>query len=156
MSGAFAEQMVERPLEVPTFSLADAKEMMKVTAKRRHLPPPDPRVYLLHFDQPFGLGKQFCRHYLGTAYDVYARVKKHSSGKSDSKFMRHVIAAGVKIVLARTWPGGRDLERRLKENGHFARLCPICQAQKYAERMARKHPGQIAFELVEEANPFDD
>ena len=31
------------------------------------------------------------------------------------------------FVIARTWNGGRDLERRLKNRKNSLRLCPICR-----------------------------
>jgi hypothetical protein len=51
--------------------------------------------------------------------------------------MEVITAAGIRFTLARTWPGTRTLERRLKNRGGHARLCPICQA---AERGGADNP----------------
>ena len=42
--------------------------------------------------------------------------------------MQVITQAGIPWVLARTWEGGRDLEKRLKARHSGVRLCPICQA----------------------------
>lgn len=79
-------------------------------------------VYLLHFDQPFG----HARHYLGWATDLEARFRHHRNG-TGANLLKHAGRAGVTWVLARTWEGDRNLERRLHNGGH-ARRCPICKA----------------------------
>jgi hypothetical protein len=40
--------------------------------------------------------------------------------------MRAVSEAGISWRLARTWPGGRDVERSLKRQHNSPRFCPIC------------------------------
>lgn len=81
-------------------------------------------IYLLHFDQPFG----HARHYLGWASNLDARLQHHSRG-TGANLLRHVRAAGIGWVLARTWEGqDRNRERSLKNQGGHGRLCPICRA----------------------------
>jgi hypothetical protein len=79
--------------------------------------------YLLHFDAPFG----HARHYLGWASpgNLAGRLAHHAAG-SGSNLLRHVAKAGIGWELTRTWPGDRNLERRLKNRGGHARLCPAC------------------------------
>lgn len=79
--------------------------------------------YLLHFDAPFG----HARHYLGWASpgNLHARLAHHG-GPSGANLMWHVAKAGIGWTLVRTWPGDRHLERRLKNRGGHARLCPEC------------------------------
>jgi hypothetical protein len=59
--------------------------------------------------------------------DLPARLKDHSCGRG-ARLMEVITAAGIGFALARTWPGTRALERRLKRRGGHARLCPICRA----------------------------
>jgi hypothetical protein len=59
--------------------------------------------------------------------DLPARLKDHSCGRG-ARLMEVITAAGIGFALARTWPGSRALERRLKRRGGHARLCPICRA----------------------------
>lgn len=39
--------------------------------------------------------------------------------------MRAVLEAGIAFKVVRTWPGGRDQERRMKVGGNSWR-CPVC------------------------------
>jgi len=79
-------------------------------------------VYLLHFDRPY----KHAAHYMGWALDVEVRVKQHRAGKG-AKLMRVIKDAGIGFELARTWPGDRKLEYRLKRQRQARKLCPICQ-----------------------------
>ena len=79
-------------------------------------------VYLLHFSRPF----KHARHYLGyTPGPVEARVAAHRRGQG-ARLCAVVVAAGLSFDVARTWAGGRSLERRLKALGGAARVCPVC------------------------------
>jgi predicted GIY-YIG superfamily endonuclease len=85
-------------------------------------------VYLLHFDRPY----RHAAHYLGIASDLEARIAAHRAGRG-ARLIEVITAAGIGFVIARTWNGGRDLERRLKNRKNSPQLCPICrQAQKEA------------------------
>jgi hypothetical protein len=94
-------------------------------------------VYLLHLERPY----KHARHYLGHATNLQARLAQHAAG-SGARLLQVVKAAGIKWVLARTWLGGREVERRLshrdplwgKRQKNSPRLCPICQAQVQAEK----------------------
>jgi hypothetical protein len=79
-------------------------------------------VYLLHFAEPFG----HARHYLGWAGpgNLRARLAHHAAG-TGANLLRHVAKAGIGWELARTWPGDRARERRLKCRG-ATRRCPLC------------------------------
>lgn len=89
-------------------------------------------VYLVCFSEPFG----HARHYLGWAGpgNLAARLYYHECG-TGSNLLRHVAKAGITWELARTWPGDRYLERRLKNRGGHARLCPSCRPE-LAARLA--------------------
>ena len=78
-------------------------------------------VYLLHFTERY----KHAGHYIGTAKDLTARIEQHRSGQG-ARLLQAVCNAGIDFVIARTWEGGRDLERRLKRWHNGAKLCPIC------------------------------
>lgn len=83
-------------------------------------------VYLVCLDQPFG----HARHYLGWASPGrLAQRQMHHRCGSGANLLRHVAAAGIGWELSRTWPGDRYLERRLKNRGGKARLCPRCRPE---------------------------
>lgn len=94
-------------------------------------------VYLLHFDRPLGNSgtvKGWAGHYVGTAADLAARLAQHSDPRRcDVKLLQACHAQGITWELARTWPGGRGQERRIKNGhgGHRGR-CPVCQEKKKA------------------------
>jgi len=44
--------------------------------------------------------------------------------------MAAVSRASIGWTLARTWKGGRDLERRLKNRHNSPKLCPICRGEQ--------------------------
>lgn len=78
-------------------------------------------AYLLHFSTPF----RHARHYLGFAHDLNARLADHATGHG-VRLTSVVRDAGIIWTLARTWQGGRSLERRLKNRKEAPMLCPIC------------------------------
>jgi predicted GIY-YIG superfamily endonuclease len=82
-------------------------------------------VYLIHFERSF----RHCRHYLGSAVDLDARLRHHRAG-TGSRLLRAVVAAGIKFEVVRTWDGGRQLERKLKNRKNAPRLCPICSRRE--------------------------
>lgn len=74
----------------------------------------------------------FCA-YLGWTTDLEQRLQAHAVGR-DARLMQVVRERGLTFVLARSWPGGRDLERRLKRRKEGPRLCPICAAARNEQR----------------------
>jgi len=91
-------------------------------------------VYLLHFDKPYvavqlpGRKLQWASHYLGWSEDLATRLAAHARGNGDcANLVRVAMAAGSTWQLARVWAGvDRRTERKLKNRGSRARLCPIC------------------------------
>jgi len=86
-------------------------------------------VYLIHFTRPLGNldnPRGQARHYLGYTHDLEARLEAHRTGNG-SAIMAAVAQRGIGWTLARTWEGGRDLERKLKGRHNSPQLCPICQ-----------------------------
>ena len=89
-------------------------------------------VYLLHFDQPIGDRSNphaQAQHYIGWARHLRQRLWRHRQGKG-ARIVAAVINRGMGFQLARTWPGGPPLEKKLKNYKGANRLCPICQDRK--------------------------
>jgi predicted GIY-YIG superfamily endonuclease len=83
-------------------------------------------VYLIHFDVAY----RHARHYVGWTADLLARLAAHREGRG-ARLMEVITAAGISWQLARTWPGGRDRERAIKNRHEAPRLCPICTPVPY-------------------------
>jgi hypothetical protein len=64
-------------------------------------------VYLLHFNEPCC----HARHYLGSTDDLDNRLQEHRTGQG-ARLTQVIHDAGISFILARTWEGGRDLERK--------------------------------------------
>ena len=79
-------------------------------------------VYLIHFDTPY----KHARHYLGSTHDLEARLERHRQG-GGARLIEVIAEHGITWRLARTWEGGRELERRLKNRHNSPRLCPLCK-----------------------------
>ncbi len=90
-----------------------------------HLDPANTAVsawsYLLCLRPPY---KQ-AEHYLGSAAGLAARLRQHGTSEG-ARLMQVQRQAGGSFVLTRTWPGGRDVEYRLKARKNSPVLCPRC------------------------------
>jgi hypothetical protein len=89
-------------------------------------------IYVLHFEPAYAapIGEtgrvKTAGHYIGsTAGNVAERVALHEAGRG-SPLVRAAIAAGSRVILAATLPGGRNEERRLKASHHRERWRPLC------------------------------
>jgi predicted GIY-YIG superfamily endonuclease len=85
-------------------------------------------VYLIHFERPLGdlsNPRGQAQHYIGFTEDLAARLDAHRKGNG-SAIMAAVGREGIGWRLVRTWEGGRDVERALKDRKNARRLCPIC------------------------------
>lgn len=89
-------------------------------------------VYLIHFERPY----YHARHYLGTTNDLEHRLQQHAKGtrSGGARLMEVVTQAGIAWWVARTWIGGRELERQLKSWKSGCRLCPLCSAEREIEQ----------------------
>ncbi len=79
-------------------------------------------VYLLHFKNLY----YHAQHYLGSTTDLDRRMAQHRGGTGSPLVAAIVNQDDNDFVLARTWPGGRPLERQLKNRKNGRKLCPLC------------------------------
>ncbi len=86
-------------------------------------------VYLLHFEAPIAPGRHTAQHYIGFSTDLLPRVWAHMHGHSGARLPQVAAERGIGFVVARTWQGDRNLERRLKNRHEAPRLCPICNCR---------------------------
>lgn len=89
-------------------------------------------VYLLHFSQPIADGHP-CRHYIGSAADLWTRIAQHRAGKG-ARLTEVAHERGIGVVVASIWPVPvgltlRQLERQLKRRKNAPKLCPICRGK---------------------------
>lgn len=88
-------------------------------------------VYLLHFQVPLGNAanpRGQARHYLGYAAHLERRLEEHRAGRG-AALMAAVAKAGIAWDCVRTWEGGRDVERALKNKKNARLLCPVCSGR---------------------------
>jgi predicted GIY-YIG superfamily endonuclease len=86
-------------------------------------------VYVLHFEQKY----KHAQHYIGTTKDLDSRYQQHITGQG-SPLVRAVVAAGIGVVIAATYPGGRKVERKMKNRHKASTFCPICKQQRKEEQ----------------------
>jgi hypothetical protein len=80
-------------------------------------------VYILHLDPPY----RHARHYTGHAEPGHLaeRLAEHGMARG-GRLLQVQREAGGSWHLARTLPGGRDLERAIKDAQAVPRYCPDC------------------------------
>lgn len=105
-------------------------------------------VYLLHFDRLYvpypGAPAGSCAgHYIGSARNVAARLRRHARGRG-ARLLAVVQAEGIGWQLARTWPGGRDRERAIKRRGGARRCCPLCGVVPRPAPLPRNRDGSVS------------
>ncbi len=94
--------------------------------------------YLFHFDQPISDGHP-TQHYLGWAKDIDAREADHRAGRG-ARLTQVAIERGIDFIRVRVWEGySRTDERKLKNRKDGRALCPICAAERRADKAAWKH-----------------
>jgi len=87
-------------------------------------------VYLIHFSPAY----KHAKHYIGYADDIGKRVAEQQAG-TGARLCQVAVAAGCHLVLARVWPGQtRRFERQIKNHKNAPRHCPICAAERQANR----------------------
>lgn len=88
-------------------------------------------VYLLHFERPIS-EDHTTQHYVGSAAKLIPRLDMHAT-HPDARLLQVAQERHIGFALARTWPGGRNEERRIKSRKEGPRLCPICKGDKSYE-----------------------
>ena len=93
-------------------------------------------VYILHLDPPY----RHARHYTGHAEPGHLaeRLAEHGTARG-ARLLQVQREAGGSWHLARTLPGGRDLERAIKDAQAVPRYCPDCTPYAAAVTAGR-HP----------------
>jgi predicted GIY-YIG superfamily endonuclease len=81
-------------------------------------------VYLIHFDEAY----KHAQHYTGQTADLPARIEEHRAGRG-ARLMEVITEAGIDWRVVRTWPGGRNRERAIKNRHEAPRLCPECSTR---------------------------
>jgi predicted GIY-YIG superfamily endonuclease len=83
-------------------------------------------VYLVHFEKPL----HHARHYVGYTDSLDARMICHQNGNG-SKLLRAVTGAGISWDVVRVWRDvDRTFERRIKNQKHSWRHCPVCREER--------------------------
>lgn len=90
-------------------------------------------VYLLHFDQPVKRQLHYCG--ICKAERLHRRQLDHLSGHG-AQLTRRAVAQGSGWQIVRLWQtDNRELERTLKQAGHFKRHCFVCTGDSQAEAL---------------------
>jgi len=97
-------------------------------------------VYLLHLEKPLS-ENHTSQHYIGYADRLKERIAHHESG-TGARFTQVAIERNIGFTLVRKWHGDRSLERRLKNQKHAARLCPVCNPDNYHNHEREKNNDQ--------------
>jgi hypothetical protein len=86
-----------------------------------------PVVYLLHLDRKLGTDnpRGGAQHYTGTTVNLDRRLAQHRDG-TGARMLAAANERGISYDVVRTWPGGRDVERQLKNRRNAPRMCPAC------------------------------
>jgi predicted GIY-YIG superfamily endonuclease len=81
-------------------------------------------LYLIHADEKL----HHAQHYLGFTTNLGRRLDDHILGAGRGARLVEVYnQAGIHWRVVRVWPKGtRTDERRLKNQKHGPRLCPVC------------------------------
>lgn len=86
-----------------------------------------PVVYLVHLEARLGSSHPngSAGHYLGTTINLDRRLSQHREG-TGARILAAAVERGIGFDVVRTWPGGREEERRLKRQRNAPRMCPRC------------------------------
>jgi predicted GIY-YIG superfamily endonuclease len=109
----------------------------KAVASTRLCELPEGTVYLLHYAEPLG----FSQHYVGWTSSLDQRIEHHASGEGCYTTARFH-TAGIGFVLARTWTGTLQLERKIKRGGPV-NYCPLCKDQRREQREWRRGRAEL-------------
>ena len=94
-------------------------------------------AYLLHFSAKIA---DHAGHYLGSADDLDQRLAEHRQGRG-ARLTQVAVELGIELKLVRTWPGGRQQERRLKRQKNHPKFCPVCSPRPRQQRSTKPAGG---------------
>lgn len=123
-------------------------------------------IYLLHFSQKY----KRVQHYVGYAEsDLAARLDEHANTRwiryttpiiddaghvkagektgQGALLLGVINSLGITFQLARTWTGGRSLERYIKSRKAAPRFCPICHPES-ANGLVPQHQSTFQIEVA--------
>ena len=83
----------------------------------------DPVTYLICMDRPLGGPVHFAQHYIGQTVDLDRRLETHRAGLG-ARMLAAAVERGISFDVVRTWPVGREVERRLKAHHRAWSFCP--------------------------------
>lgn len=82
-------------------------------------------VYILHFSEKLS----HAQHYIGYSKAPESRLNRHIQ-RMEQPLIRAALQAGIKLTIARIYPGkDRSFERQLKNRHKTADYCPICNPE---------------------------
>jgi len=93
-------------------------------------------LYLLHISPPLGGPKHVAEFYLGyspTLRSLGYRVQMHQQGRG-ARITQVAVERGCVVRLLGVKNGDRREERRLKNQGHHARLAPLFKMRRGLEQ----------------------
>jgi len=88
-------------------------------------------IYILHLDAPLHPVHR-AQHYVGWAKNVGKRWKQHRTHPT-ARFMQVALERGIGFTAHVIGRGTREAERRIKLNGHYNKLCPICRREMHED-----------------------
>lgn len=83
---------------------------------------------MLHYEKPIGdttRPRMWAQHYVGSFWTPL-RLEQHRNGTSDVAIVAAFHSRGIPFTVVCLRPGGKQLERRIKQNGHFKNYCEEC------------------------------
>ncbi len=80
-------------------------------------------IYILRFDRPLGGQHHQAQHYIGycKAGRLDQRLQQHATGQG-AAITRALVERGIGFELVASFPGNRQLERRLKNQKNTGRI----------------------------------
>lgn len=86
-----------------------------------------PVTYLVCLDRPLGSDhpRGQGRHYVGMSTNLAQRIATHREGRG-ARMLAAAVQRGISFEVVRTWPGGREMEKRIKAQHNARRYCPRC------------------------------
>jgi hypothetical protein len=82
-------------------------------------------VYLIHFHRAYRHARHYVGFVAGGRKALAERMERHRAGHG-ARLLQVIGEAGIGWDVVKTWKGGRDFERKLKNRHGAGRFCPCC------------------------------